>query len=53
MVEKEQKTNKMGTMPMAKVLLNMGIPIIISMVLQACYNIVDSRQHFRRAHGRL
>ncbi|WP_329887429.1 MATE family efflux transporter [Pseudoramibacter faecis] len=34
--------NKMGTMPIPKVLLNMGIPIILSMVLQACYNIVDS-----------
>lgn len=34
--------NKMGRDPIPKVLLNMGIPIIISMVLQACYNIVDS-----------
>ena len=34
--------NKMGTEPVSKVMLSMGIPIILSMVLQACYNIVDS-----------
>ena len=32
----------MGTLPVPKVMLNMGIPMILSMVLQACYNIVDS-----------
>lgn len=35
-------TNKMGTEPISKVMISMGIPMIISMVLQACYNIVDS-----------
>jgi multidrug efflux pump len=34
--------NKMGTQPMVRVLWAMGIPIIVSMILQACYNIVDS-----------
>lgn len=34
--------NKMGTTPVKKLLLSMGIPIIISMMLQALYNIVDS-----------
>lgn len=34
--------NKMGTEPVSKVMLGMGIPMILSMVLQACYNIVDS-----------
>lgn len=34
--------NKMGTKPVSKVMLSMGIPMILSMVLQACYNIVDS-----------
>lgn len=34
--------NKMGTMPIRKLMLSMGIPMIISMVLQAVYNIVDS-----------
>ena len=34
--------NKMGYMPMNKLLLTMSIPMIISMTVQACYNIVDS-----------
>ena len=34
--------NKMGTMPVNKLLLNMSVPIIISMLVQALYNIVDS-----------
>lgn len=34
--------NKMGTQPIKKLTLTMGIPIILSMVLQAFYNIVDS-----------
>ena len=37
-----ETTNKMGTTPVKKLLLSMGIPIIISMMLQALYNIVDS-----------
>ena len=32
----------MGTQPMNKLMLSMGVPMIISMVLQAVYNIVDS-----------
>ncbi|MDD6207180.1 MAG: MATE family efflux transporter [Clostridiales bacterium] len=40
---KEQETmNKMGTMPVGRLMLLMGIPMILSMVLQAVYNIVDS-----------
>ena len=44
MIKEEGKpvANKMGTEPVDKVLLSMGIPMILSMVLQACYNIVDS-----------
>lgn len=39
----EQKTvNKMGSQPIPKVMLGMGLPIVLSMILQACYNIVDS-----------
>ena len=38
----EIKTNKMGSDDIKKVMLKMGIPMILSMVLQACYNIVDS-----------
>ena len=34
--------NKMGVMPVGKLLLNMAAPIIIAMLVQALYNIVDS-----------
>ena len=34
--------NKMGTMPIGKLLLNMALPLVISMVVQALYNVVDS-----------
>lgn len=37
-----QENNRMGTDPIPSVLLKMGVPIICSLVLQACYNIVDS-----------
>ena len=34
--------NKMGTMPVGKLLFNMALPMIISMLVQALYNVVDS-----------
>ena len=34
--------NKMGTMPISKLLFNMSLPMMISMLVQALYNIVDS-----------
>lgn len=34
--------NKMGTAPIKKLMLTMGVPMILSMMLQALYNIVDS-----------
>jgi putative MATE family efflux protein len=34
--------NKMGTMPIGKLLVNMSTPMMISMLVQALYNIVDS-----------
>lgn len=37
-----QTENKMGTMPVGKLVLNMSLPIILSMLVQAMYNIVDS-----------
>ena len=36
------KENKMGVMPVTKLLLNMSLPIMLSMLVMACYNIVDS-----------
>ena len=34
--------NKMGVMPIGKLLFNMALPMIISMIVQALYNVVDS-----------
>lgn len=38
----EPQENKMGSMPVGKLLLNMALPMMISMLVQALYNIVDS-----------
>ena len=34
--------NKMGVMPVGKLLANMALPMIASMLVQALYNVVDS-----------
>ena len=36
------KENKMGTMPINKLLITMSLPMMISMLVQALYNVVDS-----------
>ena len=36
------KENKMGVMPVNKLLISMSLPMMISMLVQALYNIVDS-----------
>ncbi len=36
------KENKMGVLPIPKLLISMSLPMIISMLVQALYNIVDS-----------
>ncbi len=38
----EEKENKMGVMPVNKLLMNMSLPMMISMLVQALYNVVDS-----------
>ena len=38
----QQKENKMGTMPMTKLILTMSLPAIFSMTILAMYNVVDS-----------
>jgi len=38
----QTKENKMGTMPVNKLLVTMSLPMMISMLVQALYNIVDS-----------
>lgn len=42
MTNKAITENKMGVMPVNRLLLTMSIPMIISMLVQALYNIVDS-----------
>ena len=46
MTAQAQKTpltaNKMGVMPVGKLLFNMALPMIASMLVQALYNVVDS-----------
>lgn len=37
-----QPENRMAVMPVGKLMIQMGVPMIISMMLQAVYNIVDS-----------
>lgn len=36
------KENKMGVMPIDKLIISMSLPIMISMLIQALYNIIDS-----------
>ena len=38
----EENQNKMAIAPMNKLILKMGLPMIVSMVLQALYNVIDS-----------
>ena len=38
----ETKENKMGTMPIGKLIFTMSIPMVASMLVQAFYNVVDS-----------
>ena len=40
--EENRERNKMKDMPVGKLMIQMGIPMILSMALQAVYNIVDS-----------
>ncbi|HKM04504.1 MAG TPA: MATE family efflux transporter [Lachnospiraceae bacterium] len=40
--QKQQNENKMGIMPVNKLLITMSLPMMISMLVQALYNIVDS-----------
>ena len=37
-----QKENKMGVMPVKQLIISMSLPMMISMMVQALYNVVDS-----------
>ena len=41
-IEEQRKENKMGVMPVRKLVISMSLPMMISMLVQALYNIVDS-----------
>ncbi len=41
-VSNERKENRMGTMPVKELVISMSLPMMISMLVQALYNIVDS-----------
>ena len=41
-IMEQTKENKMGTMPVNKLLISMSLPMMVSMLVQALYNVVDS-----------
>ena len=41
-MSEERQENKMGVMPVRKLLISMSLPMMISMLVQALYNVVDS-----------
>ena len=41
-MQQNLRENKMGVMPIGKLLANMAVPMILSMLVQALYNVVDS-----------
>ena len=47
------RENKMGTMPVAKLVVTMSLPMILSMLVQALYNVVDSMYVSRLSEGAL
>ena len=49
--EMNQQKSKMATAPVSRLMLSMGIPMIVSMMLQAVYNIVDSAFVSNMAQG--
>lgn len=42
MTETNVQENKMGVVPVPKLLFQMSLPMILSMLVQALYNVVDS-----------
>ena len=41
-MDNAQSQNKMGTMPIGKLIIQISLPMMISMLVQALYNVVDS-----------
>lgn len=44
--------NKMGTMPVGRLLFSMAVPMMVSMLFQALYNVVDSIFVAKLSQGR-
>ena len=42
MSQLDTNENKMGVLPIPKLLLQMSLPMMLSMLVQALYNVVDS-----------
>ena len=42
LLHEDTKENKMGIVPIPRLLTGMAFPMVISMLVQACYNVVDS-----------
>ena len=41
-MSEQRKENKMGVMPVKQLIISMSLPMMISMLVQALYNVVDS-----------
>ena len=48
----EKRENKMGVLPVNRLLVTMSAPIMLSMLVSALYNIVDGFFEIGRASGR-
>ena len=46
-----QSQNKMVVQPIPSLMFQIGLPIVLSMILQAAYNVVDSAYLARMASG--
>ena len=50
-MQNDSRNNKMAVQPIPSLLLHIGLPIVLSMILQAAYNVVDSAYLARMATG--
>ncbi len=50
-IMQNQSQNKMAVQPIPSLMFQIGLPIVLSMILQAAYNVVDSAYLARMASG--
>lgn len=50
-MQQNQSQNPMAVEPLPKLMARIGLPIVLSMILQAAYNVVDSAYLARMATG--